>query len=175
LESSGFSTPSQNEPFNNHGEYLVGLGSELAIGGHNLVRNHGEVKSSSSRNSTEISLWFIKVLKHSIFSVQTRSHQNLLDKENIMDNKEWIENMDEEMEASNEERKRLNLRVNSLSYTTTFTLDTLIHHHVLIGQLRDEVDFFHHHLVSLQMQIAQRNEESHNSSSIAGQAGGEVV
>jgi hypothetical protein len=155
--------------------YFARLGSELAIGGHNLVNNSGEVKSGSSRHSAEILVWSIKVLKHPIFSVQIHSQQILLDKENLMDNRDWIENVDEEMEASNEERKRLALRVNSLSSTTTFTLDTLIQHRVLIGQLQDEVDFLRRQLVSLQIQIAQRNEEPGNSSSVAGQAGGEAT
>jgi hypothetical protein len=92
-----------------------------------------------------------------------------------MDNRDWIDNVDEEMEASNEERKRLTLRVNSLSSTTTFTLDTLIQHRVLISQLQDEVDFLRRQLVSLQIQIAQRNEEPGNSNSVAGQEGGEAV
>jgi hypothetical protein len=91
-----------------------------------------------------------------------------------MDNRDWIENMDEEMEANNEERQRLAIRVNSLSSSATFTLDTLIHNFVLIGQLQDEVDFLCRQLVSLQIQIAQRNDEFCNSSLVAGHAGGEA-
>jgi hypothetical protein len=92
-----------------------------------------------------------------------------------MDNREWTDNVDEELEASNEERKRLTLRVNSLSSTTTFTLDTLSQHRVLIGQLQDEVDFLRHQLVSLQEQTTQRNEDPGNSNSVAGPTEGEAV
>jgi hypothetical protein len=42
-----------------------------------------------------------------------------------MDNRDWTKNVDEEMEASNEERKRLAIILTSLISTTTFTLDTL--------------------------------------------------
>jgi hypothetical protein len=90
-----------------------------------------------------------------------------------MDNREWADNVDEELEASNEERQRLNLRVNSLSSTTTFTLDTLSQHRVLIRQLQDEVDFSCHQLVSLQEQTTQKNVEPGNSNSIVGSIKGE--
>jgi hypothetical protein len=79
------------------------------------------------------------------------------------------------MEARNEERRRLNLRVNSLSSTTTFTLDTLSHHRVLINELQDEVDFLRRQLVSLQEQTTQRNEEPGNSNSVASPIGGEAT
>ena len=84
-----------------------------------------------------------------------------------MDNREWIDNIDEKLEASNEERKILTLRVNSLSSTTTFTFDTLSQHRSLVNQLQDEVYFLHHKLVSLQEQTTQKNEEPHNSNSVA--------
>jgi hypothetical protein len=61
-----------------------------------------------------------------------------------MDNRDYTDKVDEELEESNEERKILAIRVNSLSSTMTFTLDTLSQHRALISQLQDEVDFLHH-------------------------------
>jgi hypothetical protein len=84
-----------------------------------------------------------------------------------MDNREWTKNVDEELEDIIEERQRLTLRVNSLSYTTTFTLDTLGQHRVLIDQLQNEVDFLCFQIVFLQEQTTQRNVDPSNSNSIA--------
>jgi hypothetical protein len=91
-----------------------------------LVSKSREVKPDTRRHSTKTPMQSIKVSKHPIFSVQFRLHQILFDKETIMDNMDWIENMDEEMEASIEERQILSLKVNYLSSIETFTLDTLI-------------------------------------------------
>jgi hypothetical protein len=77
------------------------------------------------------------------------------------------------LEESNEERKILAIRVNSLSSTTTFTLDTLSQHRALIIQLQDEVDFLRLQLISLQEQTSRRNEELGNLSSDAGSTEGE--
>jgi hypothetical protein len=84
-------------------------------------------------------VWLIKVLKHTIFIVQFRPSQISLNKEASMDNKDWIDNVDEKMKASNEDRQRLILRVNFFSSTITFTLNTFIQYQVFIGQLQDEV------------------------------------
>jgi hypothetical protein len=48
------------------------------------------------------------------------------------------------------------IQVSSLSSTTSFTLDTLVQHRVLLGQLQDEVEFLHSQLASLQLQIANK-------------------
>jgi hypothetical protein len=46
--------------------------------------------------------------------------------------------------------QRLKIKVNSLTSTVTFSLETMAQHHVLIGQLQDEVDYLRRHGESLQ-------------------------
>jgi hypothetical protein len=94
---------------------------DSVIGGFILVHSPEEGKPGSGRNSVEYSKWLLKLLEYPILSTQVHSPRILMDKEASMDNREWTNNVDEELEASNEERKILTLIVNSISSTKTFT------------------------------------------------------
>jgi hypothetical protein len=137
------------------------------------VRAPKEKNPGSGRNFVGSLERLLNLMEYPILSTQVRSLRILLYKKESMDNREWANNMDEELEASNEERQRLILKFNSLSYTTKFTLGTLSQHHFLIHQLHDEVDFLRCQLVSLQEQTTQNNEDPSNSKTFVGTTEGE--
>jgi hypothetical protein len=88
----------------------------------------------------------------SLLNTKTNSLWNILGSWRNMDNQDLDGFYDEEMEVSDiEERQRLIIWVSSLSSTSLFALDTLVQHHVLIGQLQDEVDYLRSLLVSPQL------------------------
>ena len=71
---------------------------------------------------------------------------------------------DEEMvENEIEERQCLVIRINSLSSTISFTLDTLVQHRVMVGMIQDEVDYLRSQIESLYLQLANR--EAHHGNS----------
>jgi hypothetical protein len=63
---------------------------------------------------------------------------------------------EEEMDDNFSINQKLEIKINALSSTVSFSLETLGQHRVLIGKLQDEVDYLRRHGESLQHQLDQR-------------------
>jgi hypothetical protein len=101
-------------------------------------------------------------------------HQELDSSSNwlAMENIDKDVNQEVDMEDSEfMECQRLVIMVSALNSTISFSLDTLVQHRVMVGQLQDEVDFLRTQVESLKPQLAQQEEDHGNSPSGGGNGG----